>query len=108
MTNCTRCQKDVNPIHEMQVYGRVLPCCPECSNVLETRPLAVEAGLDMVQPSRPQTSPASDNGDIIKLAKARLAAIEIRVAALTQLKQEGSALRAMIAAFDAALLEEPS
>lgn len=115
MNHCTKCDANVNPVHEMQLSGRVLPCCPNCSSVISSAAPApassAATGLTLVSSSvGPNASPSAPGGnaDIISLARTRLEAIEVRVAALTQLKQEASALRAMIAAFDAALLEEPS
>lgn len=91
--HCAKCNYSVNPIHELQDNGRVLPVCPECSGLL-TPTLAQVVATEAVKPL------SVVEHDIVILARARLVAIEAQLLTYDKLRNEADTLRRMLAAVE--------
>jgi hypothetical protein len=84
----------------------MVDCCPSCSNPVAT----VSAQIAEARPAKPVRAPAKlrtprkapEPKDVLSLAKARLAAVEVKLEAMRKLQGEASTLRRMISAAESA------
>lgn len=116
MMFCAVCDRDVQPVIDINDQGRPVSMCGKCQSALGTGLQATDQPQAVAGPAaEPQAGPALPRRfepkptgpvDLVAQAKARLALIDKELERLTELQRERRKLAAMVAAAESADVDD--